>query len=241
GSASWDGTARIWPVEGGEPRVLSGHQGNVNGIVFLPGAVVTAGYDATLRIWPEGGASPLVRTFPTPLNTLAALPDGRLALGGGDGCVRIVTPSGDVDWEVQATETPVTALAVSSGGKHIAAAGIRGAIAIVSAGTRQIERTLIGPGLPVWSLAFTNESRGLVSGGNDRVMRRWNIATGELIGPVVAGGPPDPLAAYQGDPGAEVFRACIACHTLKPDEGMRAGPSLHGILGRRIGTLPGYS
>ena len=39
----------------------------------------------------------------------------------------------------------------------------------------------------------------------------------------------------------EVFRACVACHTLSPDEGNRAGPTLAGIFGRRIATLPGYN
>jgi cytochrome c len=38
-----------------------------------------------------------------------------------------------------------------------------------------------------------------------------------------------------------VFRACVACHTLAPDQGNRAGPSLHGIFGRRIASLPGYN
>jgi cytochrome c len=50
----------------------------------------------------------------------------------------------------------------------------------------------------------------------------------------------DPLAAYAGDRGAEIFRACVACHTLSPDEGNRAGPTLAGIFGRRIASLPGY-
>jgi len=36
---------------------------------------------------------------------------------------------------------------------------------------------------------------------------------------VVIGAPDDPLAAYAGDPGAQVFRACVACHTLSRDEG----------------------
>jgi cytochrome c len=38
-----------------------------------------------------------------------------------------------------------------------------------------------------------------------------------------------------------VFRGCVACHTLSPDQGNRAGPSLHGIFGRRIASLPGYN
>ena len=58
---------------------------------------------------------------------------------------------------------------------------------------------------------------------------------------MTVGGPADPLAAYAGDPGAQVFRACVACHTLKPDEGNRAGPTLGGLFGRRIATLPGYN
>jgi cytochrome c len=60
------------------------------------------------------------------------------------------------------------------------------------------------------------------------------------MGVAVSGTPEDPLAEYAGDPGAEVFRACVACHTLSPDEGPRAGPTLAGIFGRRIASLPDY-
>jgi len=72
-------------------------------------------------------------------------------------------------------------------------------------------------------------------------VRRWDAATGEQVGAVAVGAPEDPLAAFAGDRGAEVFRACIACHTLSADEGNRAGPSLHHVFGRRIATLPGYN
>ncbi len=58
---------------------------------------------------------------------------------------------------------------------------------------------------------------------------------------MLAGAPEDPLAAYAGDPGAEVYRACVACHTLNGNDGKRAGPTLAGIFGRRIATLPGYN
>jgi hypothetical protein len=36
-----------------------------------------------------------------------------------------------------------------------------------------------------------------------------------------------------------MFRACIAGHSLNPDQGNRAGPTLHGLFGRHIATLPG--
>jgi cytochrome c len=95
--------------------------------------------------------------------------------------------------------------------------------------------------LPVWSVAFFPDNKTLLTGGTDRLVRRWDALKGEHIGTVALGGTEDPLAAYAGDRGAEVYKACVACHTLTPDEGNRAGPTLHGIFGRRIASLPGYS
>jgi len=106
---------------------------------------------------------------------------------------------------------------------------------------RKLAHTLVGPGLPVWSVAFFPDSRTLLTGGADRMIRRWNAVSGEPIDALVAGAAEDTLAAYTGDPGAQVFRACVACHTLSPDEGNKAGPTLAGIFGRRIATLPGFN
>ncbi|HYG87585.1 MAG TPA: c-type cytochrome [Azospirillum sp.] len=50
----------------------------------------------------------------------------------------------------------------------------------------------------------------------------------------------DPLPA--GDPaaGQALFRACAMCHTLTPDGGNRAGPTLWHLFGRRAGSVEGY-
>jgi cytochrome c len=101
-------------------------------------------------------------------------------------------------------------------------------------------RTLVGPGLPVWSVAFFPDSRTLLTGGADRLLRRWNAQTGDPIGAMAAGTPDDPLARFGNDRGAEIFRACVACHTLSEKDGPRAGPTLAGIFGRKIASLPGY-
>jgi cytochrome c len=135
----------------------------------------------------------------------------------------------------------VNQLAISADGKLIAAAGIRGSVAVIDRKARKLEHTLVGPGLPVWSVAFFPDSTTILTGGTDRMIRRWSAGNGEPLDSVVAGAPDDPLAAYAGDHGAQVFRACVACHTLSPDEGNKAGPSLHHIFGRKIGTLPGYN
>lgn len=241
-SASWDTTARLWPLAGGEPRVLQGHQQNVNGIAFTPDgrAAVTAGYDLTLRIWPLAGGSPVIATLPSPLNAVTVARDGEITTAGAAGKVYFLSPAGEMTGEAEAAAVPIIALAVSGDGKLVAASSIRGAVAVIERSTRELERTLVGPGMPAWSVAFLPDNGTLLTGGTDRLIRRWNALTGEHMGDVTMSGPADPLAQYEGDHGAQVFRACVACHTLKPDQGPRAGPTLAGIFGRRIATLPGY-
>ncbi|MBX9588345.1 MAG: c-type cytochrome [Hyphomonadaceae bacterium] len=244
GSASWDNTARLWPLAGGEPRVLEGHRQNVNGIAFTPDgrAAVTVGYDLTLRIWPlAGSGAPTIVTLPTPLNSVAVAPGGDIVTAGAMGKVYFVSAAGEMQSEIEAAAVPIIAVAVSGNGKLVAASSARGSIAIIDRETRKLERTLVGPGLPAWSAIFLPDSRTLLTGGTDHIIRRWNAETGEHLGEAAMGVPGDPLAAYEGDPGAQVFRACAACHTLKADEGPRAGPTLAGIFGRRIATLPGYN
>jgi cytochrome c len=243
-SASWDRTIRLWPVAGGAPRVLEGHSQNVNGVAFTADgrSLVSAGYDATVRVWPlSGNAAPVIATLPSALNAVAVAPDGGIVAAGANGHVFFVTLSGETAGELEVTETPVISLSLSPDGARIATAGIRGSVAIIDRKARTIERTLVGPGLPVWSVAFFPDNRTLLTGGTDRIVRRWDAITGEHIGAVPLNDVSDPLAAYAGDRGAEIYRACIACHTLSPDEGNRAGPTLAGIFGRRIASLPGYS
>jgi cytochrome c len=242
-SASWDRTVRLWPLNGGEPRVLEGNAQNANGVVFSPDGknVVSAGYDATVRIWPLSGGGEIVRSLPTPLNDVAVAPDGEIVAAGANGKVYFLSAGGDVLSEIEASPTPVIAVAISPDGNLVAAAGIRGSVAVIERKSRKLAHTLVGPGLPVWSVAFFPDNRTLLTGGTDRMIRRWDASSGEPIGAVAVGTPEDPLAAYAGDHGAEVFRACVACHTLSPGEGNKAGPTLYGIFGRRIATLPGYN
>jgi cytochrome c len=142
---------------------------------------------------------------------------------------------------VEAARAPVIALGASPDGTSLAAASPRGAVALIDVASLRVRQTLTGPGLPVWSLAWSPDAATLFTGGGDRLVRRWNPRTGEHIGAVLAERPPDDFAGLGESRGAEVFRACAVCHTLRPDDENRAGPTLHGIFGRRAGTAPGYN
>ncbi len=242
-SASWDNTVRLWPLAGGAPRVLEGHQQNVNGVAFAPDgrSVVSAGYDLTLRIWPvSGSGAPRIVSLPTPLNAVAIAGNGDIVTAGASGKVHVLSSEGLPQVEVEAAPVPIIALALSADGGLVAASSIRGAVAIIDRSNARLVRTLVGPGLPAWAVVFLPDGETVLTGGTDRLIRRWNAKTGEHLGEVARAGLADPLARYAGDHGAEVYRACVACHTLKADEGPRAGPTLEGIFGRRIATLTGY-
>jgi cytochrome c len=242
-SASWDATARLWSLADGASRALEGHRQNVNGVAFVHDgrAVVTVGYDLTLRIWPlTGGGPPTVVTLPAPLNAVAVTPGGEIVAAGATGKVYVLSAAGELKGEIEAASVPIIAVTVAGDGRLAAAASIRGAVSIIDLAARKVERTLVGPGMPAWSAVFLADNRTLLTGGSDHLVRRWNAMTGERIGEVDAGTPGDPLAAYGSDRGAQVFRACVACHTLKAEEPPRAGPTLAGIFGRRIATEPGY-
>jgi cytochrome c len=242
-SASWDRTVRLWPLAGGAARVLEGHTQNVNGVAFSPdGArIISAGYDGTIRIWQPNGDGVSAHSLPSPLNSVVIAPDGQLIAAGADGRVFFLSPAGKELSELQAGTTPIIQLAISKDGTLAAAATTRGSVAVIDCKERKLLHTLVGPGLPVWSIAFLPDSTTLLTGGTDAIIRRWNAAKGEPIDSALVGAPEDPLKRYAGDPGAEVFRACVACHTLRPDEAQKAGPSLWRVFGRRIATLPGYN
>ena len=242
-SASWDHTARLWPLAGGARRVLEGNTQNVNGVAFSPDGTraISAGYDATVRIWRLDGSIVSVHALPSPLNSVAVAPDGEIVAAGASGKVFFLSPDGDLRAKVEAAPTPIIQLAISNDGTLVAAAGIRGSVAVIDRKERKLVRTLVGPGMPVWSVAFFPDNKTLLTGGTDRIIRRWDAIKGEPIDSALVGAPEDPLKQYAGDHGADVFRHCVACHTLTPDEGNRAGPTLWHIFGRRIATLPGYN
>jgi cytochrome c len=51
---------------------------------------------------------------------------------------------------------------------------------------------------------------------------------------------PPATAAGDAEKGVALFRACVACHSLKPDQNM-TGPSLAGIWRRKAGTLGSFA
>ena len=225
-AGGFDGGVRVWSGPG-EATLYEGHRGPVTGLAFTPGGLVSAGRDGTLRLWPEGA---VLAEHGVPLAALVALGDG-VAAGGADGVVRL--PDGAT---LSTGTRPLVALAERAG--ILAAAGIGGDVGLWDWRAGRLLRVLDGPGLPVWSLGFAPDGT-LWSGGADRQLRRWDVATGRPLAETLA---MEAALPADADPqGARVFRACQACHALGPQSPAMAGPTLHRLFGRRMGSVPGYA
>jgi cytochrome c len=49
------------------------------------------------------------------------------------------------------------------------------------------------------------------------------------------------LASASAERGAAVAKQCQACHNFEEGQGAKVGPHLHGVVGRKIASVPGFN
>jgi cytochrome c len=49
------------------------------------------------------------------------------------------------------------------------------------------------------------------------------------------------LATASAERGAAVAKQCQACHNFEEGQGAKVGPLLHGVVGRKIASVPGFN
>jgi cytochrome c len=232
-TAGWDGAAKLFDLGTGTEVTLRGHVGPVNGVGFLPGGgAASAGYDGTLRFWDADGTARGVARTPGGAERAGGRA-GRAGLDGGRGREpRLFGPEGEALAEIATGSAPVVSLALGKG--VLAAGGLDGRVTLVDAAEAWVLRVVEAGAGPVWAVALAGGE--VLAGRADGVVRAWDVATGTPLATSAEAA----AERFGGSRGPEVFRACAACHALGPEEGPRAGPTLHGIFGRRIGTAEGY-
>ncbi|MCI0431908.1 MAG: c-type cytochrome [Rhodospirillales bacterium] len=243
-SAGWDRRVRLWRPADLSPLATIETADNINALVFTPrGLLAGGGYDASLRLWdPRSTLEVAVLSgHEAGINALLTLPDGRLASASSDQTVRLWDLGEGAETGILlGAEAAVLTLAAARDGSWIAAGDADGAVTIWDGSGKLLRRWRAHDG-PVWALAVAGSARFLLSAGADGVVRSWPVAGDGPSGvdvAVQAGA----LAKLSGsaDPGERLFAKCVACHTLTPEDGNKAGPTLYGLFGRRAGSVPGY-
>lgn len=251
-SASWDRTARLWDLKRLEPGpVLSGHAGPVNAAAFSAEGdrVFTASYDGSIGAFrrEDGRFERPVYRHDWGINVLERLPGtNRLAFGSINGSAGIVDPeTGEVKVELPSHERPILALAVLAKPPLIATGSADGTIKVLRAEDGVEIEKYQNPYGPIWALAFTSEGRSLYYGGLDDFATLWHVQPRQPFEPIASTFPRRFQLTGEGDDiltqgQIQFARKCSVCHTLTPDGGNRAGPTLYNLFGRRVGTVPGY-
>ena len=246
-SASWDGTIGIWDLGTGAMLArLEEHDSNVNDVLFTADGqgLYSASYDGTVRLWDlASGTSRVLHDNGFGVNVIAVDETaGWLAFGGLDGTVKVLElATGEVIADLGADRRPVLAMALSPDRRLLAIGDGKGYIQIVRTDGWIAERDFhaVARG-PVWALAFTAGSDGLISAGLDDFATIWPLSSAESVPDAETPG----RFQFSGElsNGARQFaRKCAICHSLDPDGRRRAGPTLFGLFGRPAGTVPGYA
>lgn len=239
-ASGWDGRVALVSLVAAEaePEVLDAGMAPLGAVAFAGGGLAAAGHDGWVHLWPAEGGAPRSVQLAAPVAALAADARGALWAAATDGHLRRLGRDLSVTADLALSPEPLVSLAAAPGGDALAAGGLGGTVWLVDAARAEAGPQIAVGAAPVWALGFADRGAVLLAGGADAVVRGWRVADGAPLSP-------SPEAAAQeaslGDSrGAAVFRACSACHSLGEGDGNRAGPSLHGLFGRRIGSAEGY-
>lgn len=248
-SASWDGTIGLWPAGGGAPRFLDGHDAGVNDVLFTAdgAALYSASADGTIRRWsltPGDVRDRIVVDQGFGVNQIVLGPDEAwLAYGAVDGVTRVVDPeTGETLRDFSLDRRPILALAHHAPTHQLAVGDGHGYIMVIDTEEWAIARDFraMREG-PVWALDFSPDGTRLYAGGLEDVAYSWPVALLDSFEPAGGGTRSflrDPEEMSNGE--RQFMRKCSICHALTPPPSRKAGPSLHGLFGRRAGTVPGY-
>jgi serine/threonine protein kinase len=178
-AAAEDGRIYLWDLDQqGAVRSLVHHQDRVTALTFDPQAqqLISGSWDHTIRLWsfPSGR---LAQTITTPQEKVLALAchpqDGRIVSGDGAGRVQVWQPQRpNVGLLLTALAHPITALAISPNGHWLAIGGEDGSLMLWDLQS-QTRTSLFRHDWAVRSLAFTPDSRMLVSTGAEETIRFW--------------------------------------------------------------------
>ncbi|MFJ5986620.1 helix-turn-helix domain-containing protein [Lentzea sp. NPDC092896] len=169
-ATSRDRDIQVWPTNGGEPRILSGHTDVVRGLAFSPdGLLASTSVDRTARVWDLGQADPLVLTGHTAAVVAATFAGSTLATASDDHTVRLWDLPGEL---LQAHSDSV--YSVATNGKMVATGGYDRTVKLWQDG--RLRTVLTGPADAVNTVRFSPDGRILLAASADHRVHRWDIS-----------------------------------------------------------------
>ncbi|HMA38310.1 MAG TPA: hypothetical protein VKY74_27935, partial [Chloroflexia bacterium] len=254
-TGSADRTARLWDVQTGQAlRTFPGHTDLVSGVAFTPDgrAVVTSSMDKTVRLWDAQTGAP-IRTFGDGLHWFPAVtvsPDGQrviaASIGGG---VQVWDRQGAKPVQTFMANGEFLSVAVSPDNRWLLAGNVAGAVWVWDLAAGRELRIFTGHTDGVGGVAFTPDSKSIVTGSTDQTARLWDLpAPAGGPGAGAAGPPPGSGAGPQtGGPPTAAPVGGPAMLAVAPDGQSAATSSAAKTItlwelpsGRQVHAFPGY-
>jgi WD40 repeat protein len=143
---------------------------------------LVVGHDRTLSVWERPWSGP-PRDIRLPIEVgtgIACSPDGARVVVCGDGTACLVDlETGSVLAEAERFDGQTTRADWAPDGAFVAVSGATGTIRILDAATMQVRQVLTAPTLRVLAIAFDPTGRWLAAGGDMRVLRVFDMSSGQ--------------------------------------------------------------
>jgi WD40 repeat protein/mono/diheme cytochrome c family protein len=187
--ASADKTVVIWDVEAGrELRRCIGHTASVWAVAFNADGsrILSGGRDGTVRLWETQTARELHRFegHEDLVTCMAFGPNSRWAISAGydNQVIRwsFETGAADPNFAFDAPVKYVNAVAVSPDGSRCLVCA-ESNIYIADAKTGKVVRAYFGHADSVTAAAFSADGKRVLSGGDDRTLRLWEVESGKTL------------------------------------------------------------
>ncbi len=203
-----DGKARLWEVDSGRLRVLTGSTSSLSSVDFTPDNkwLAVGSHDGSARIYPVEERYPLTVTrhegalpatavsldsrhldpselqaiMASVVSAVAFTPDGRHVLSAGkrDGMVRLSTLEGEPRAAVKAHPGTMTAAFVLPDGRRLATAGQDGTVALWDDQARRLQE-LKGPSQRLDVLSISADGAWVAAGSSQGEVWLWSTASGQ--------------------------------------------------------------
>ena len=182
-TASADGTAQLWDLQGNSRTEFRGHRGSVRSISFSPDgqSLATASADGTARLWDlQGNSRTEFKGHQGDVNGVSFSPDGQsLATASADSTARLWNLQGKSLVEFKGHQGEVRAVSFSPEGQYLATASADGTARLWDLQGNSLAE-FEGHQGDVNGVSFSPDGQRLATAGVDLTARLWNLE-GKLL------------------------------------------------------------